>query len=60
MPEWLDLWWADWSAFWRMGRHAPYVWGSVAAVAVALAAEQYALRCRARRQRRPGGGEGGP
>ena len=51
MLEGLELWWADWSAFWQMGRHGPYVWGSVAATALGLLAEQWALRQRARRLR---------
>jgi heme exporter protein CcmD len=52
MSGFLHLWWSDWAAFWRMGRYALYVWGSVAAVAVGLAGEQLALWRRARRVRR--------
>jgi heme exporter protein CcmD len=42
------LWWDDWASFLRMGRYGVHVWGSVAAVAVALVAEQWMLRRRAR------------
>lgn len=42
-----NIWWADWAAFVQMGRHGLYVWGSVAAVSLALVAEQFALRQRA-------------
>ncbi|MDR0274494.1 MAG: heme exporter protein CcmD [Burkholderiaceae bacterium] len=52
MSEFFHPWWSDWASFLRMGRHGLYVWGSVAAVAVALAGEQWALRRRARRVRR--------
>jgi len=52
MSEFFHLWWSDWASFLRMGRHGVYVWGSVAAVAVALAGEQVALRLRARRVHR--------
>ena len=47
----LHLWWSDWASFLRMGRYGVHVWGSVAAVAVALVGEQLALRLRARRAR---------
>jgi heme exporter protein D len=43
------LWWDDWASFLRMGRYGVHVWSSVAAVAVALVGEQWALRRRARR-----------
>ncbi len=49
MPEGIQLWWADWSAFVQMGRHGPWVWGSVAATALGLMAEQWGLRRQARR-----------
>jgi heme exporter protein CcmD len=49
MSEFFHLWWSDWASFLRMGRYGIYVWGSVAAVTVALAGEQLALRLRARR-----------
>lgn len=52
MSDFVRLWWPDWASFVRMGRYGIYVWGSVAAVAVALASEQLALRRRARRLRR--------
>ena len=49
MSEFFRLWWSDWASFLRMGRYGVYVWGSVAAVVVALVGEQLALRARARR-----------
>lgn len=49
MSDFFHLWWSDWAAFARMGRHGVYVWGSVATVVAALALEQLALRLRARR-----------
>jgi heme exporter protein D len=49
MAEFFNIWWADWPAFVQMGRHGPYVWGSVACLALGLALEQLALRQRARR-----------
>ncbi|MDR0479943.1 MAG: heme exporter protein CcmD [Burkholderiaceae bacterium] len=52
MSEFFHLWWPDWVSFLRMGRYGVYVWGSVAAVVVALAGEQLALRVRARRIQR--------
>jgi len=52
MSGFFNLWWDDWSAFLHMGRHGVYVWGSVAAFAVALIGEQLALRLRAARARR--------
>ena len=52
MSEFFHLWWSDWASFLRMGRYGVYVWGSVAAFAVALTGEQLALRLRARRVRR--------
>jgi heme exporter protein CcmD len=52
MSEFFHLWWSDWASFLRMGRYGIYVWGSVAAVAVALVGEQLALRLRAQRVRR--------
>lgn len=47
--------WTDWSSFWEMGGDAPYVWGSVAAVLIALAAECAALTLRERENRRRAG-----
>jgi heme exporter protein CcmD len=52
MSDFFHLWWRDWASFLRMGRYAVYVWGSVAAVVVALAGEQLALGLHARRVRR--------
>jgi heme exporter protein D len=49
MSDFLHLWWPDWAAFLAMGRHGPYVWGSVAAMALALAGEQFFLRLRMQR-----------
>ncbi|MFC5431210.1 heme exporter protein CcmD [Paraburkholderia sp.] len=49
MSEFFHLWWSDWASFLRMGRYGVHVWGSVASVVVALAAEQLALKLRARR-----------
>ena len=52
MPEFFHLWWSDWVSFLRMGHYGIYVWGSVAAVVVALTGEQLALGARARRVQR--------
>jgi heme exporter protein CcmD len=52
MSEFFHLWWRDWASFLRMGRYAVYVWGSIAAVVVALVGEQLALWVRARRVQR--------
>jgi len=52
MADFFHLWWNDWASFLRMGRYGVYVWGSVAAVVVALVGEQLALRRRAHRVRR--------
>jgi heme exporter protein CcmD len=52
MSDFLHLWWRDGASFLHMGRYGLYVWGSVAAVVVALAGEQLALGRRARRVHR--------
>ncbi len=52
MSDFFQPWWSDWSSFFQMGRHGLYVWGSVAAMALALAGEQYALWLHGRRVRR--------
>jgi heme exporter protein D len=36
--------WVSWEAFWAMGGHGRFVWGSVAAVLAALALELWSLR----------------
>ncbi len=41
---WFTPWWPDWPSFLRMGRHGPYVWGSVALTAAALGIEWGLLR----------------
>lgn len=51
LDAFFTVWWPDWAAFWRMGRHAAYVWPAVALTAGALLAEHWALGRRARRQR---------
>lgn len=50
-----SIWWPDWAAFLRMGRHGAYVWPAVALTVAALAAEQLALRRQARRLADEGG-----
>ncbi|PXW93375.1 heme exporter protein CcmD [Sphaerotilus hippei] len=49
MPDLMTPWWPDLATFLRMGRHGPYVWSALAVCALALAAEGWSLRQRARR-----------
>lgn len=41
--------WNSWTEFWAMGGYGLYVWGSYAAVALWLLAEQVSLRVQRRR-----------
>lgn len=38
--------WPSWSAFWEMGGHGLYVWGSFGVTAAALLAELLLLKAR--------------
>lgn len=42
-----QVWWSDWAALGRMGRHGVYVWPALGLTALALAGEWLALRRRA-------------
>lgn len=49
MTEWLTWfqpWWPNLAAFFAMGKHGVYVWGSVAACVLALGLEQWLLAAR--------------
>jgi len=52
LTDWFLPWWPDVGAFFAMGKHGAYVWGSVAACVVALVAEQAMLAGQARRWQR--------
>ncbi|MBP6899299.1 MAG: heme exporter protein CcmD [Burkholderiaceae bacterium] len=58
MPDWLaplfNIHWADWPAFWAMGRHGAYVWPAVALSAVLLLAERWQLSRQIRAQGQAG------
>jgi heme exporter protein CcmD len=54
---WFAPWWPDGASFLQMGRHGPYVWGSVALTAAALGIEWGLLR-RLAAQPKPGLQEG--
>lgn len=45
---WFTPWWPDWASFLRMGKHGPYVWGSVVLTMAALGIEWGLLRRRSR------------
>ena len=52
MTDWQTLfqpWWPNLAAFFAMGKHGVYVWGSVAACVVVLGLEQLLLAARIRR-----------
>ena len=41
--------WQSWQEFWDMGGRGPYVWGSLASVALAIALDAWASASRHRR-----------
>jgi len=43
--------WGSWQAFWAMGGHAPFVWGSYGVTLAVLAAELWLVRRRFKRAR---------
>lgn len=46
--------WESWSEFIRMGGYGPYVWGSLAVMAAAMAVEVWEIAARSRSLRRSG------